>query len=201
MTFMEDIIRQVSEKLIKCYFCKTSLRFPNYRNKSNRISEQESKFFFSIVFEQQKSPFSFSIEVPTDETYNFSGKKSRSALHDLAIYDENHPLEFKWIIELKSKQPRINSIKKDFEKMIGAKCNCVWFHTLENTDSGTIPALLKKFYDVWEIIKFNVSIEKKWEFAIVVLKQKKLYRFSLKINKSTIFPKNIMELIETNVQV
>jgi hypothetical protein len=191
MMDMDIIINEVAQKLVNCYEGKTTLRFPKYRNKRDRISEQESKFFFSIAFAQQKSPFSFAVEVPTEQTYIFKGKTPRSALHDMAIFDEIDTLKFKWIIELKSGQPKRVNIKKDFEKMVGAKCNCIWFHTLENSNSGTIPSLLDKFYDAWDNEKTKFTKEYDWHFAVVVLKTKKLYKTTLKTKNKISFLKDI----------
>ena len=196
---MDKILKEVAQKLVDCYFGKTTLKFPKYRDSTDRISEQESKFFFSSVFDKQKSPFSFAVEVPTDGTYNFTGKTERSALHDMAIYDDVDTSKFKWIIELKSGQPPQKGIEKDFKKMIGAKCNCVWFHTLKNTDSGTIPALLDKFNSVWNNLKSKFENEYEWYFAIIVLKQKKLYRMNIKTNTKEVFENNISNWDEPSI--
>jgi hypothetical protein len=185
---MDKIIKNVALKLVNCYDGKTNLCFPKYRNGSDRISEQESKFFFSLEFEQHKPPFSFAIEVPTTAPFVFTGATARSALHDMAIYDVNDSSKFEWIIELKSGQPERDSIKKDFSKMAKAECNCVWFHTLKNANKRTIKTLLKKFNEVWGEVKSEPELEVKpepeWKFAIVVLEQKKYYSITIKIDKT-----------------
>ncbi|MDR1096446.1 MAG: hypothetical protein LBL31_08660 [Spirochaetaceae bacterium] len=189
MIDMEKILKQVSEKLINCFLGQTTLRFPKRRGATTRISEQESKFFFSIVFEHEEC--SFAVEVPTKETHIITGKKPRSALHDMAIYDEMDTLEFAWIIELKSGQPKESNIEKDFYKMVFAKCNCVWFHTLENANSGTIPALLDKFNNAWDNVKSSLTDIKEWKFTIVVLKQEKYYQITIRTDKTISFPNDI----------
>jgi hypothetical protein len=204
---MDEILQQVSEKLVNCYFGKTTLRFPNYRNTTGRISEQESKYFFSVVFEQQKLPFA--VEVPTKETHIITGKTPRSALHDMAIYDDIETSKFKWIIELKSGQPKKenlskgikSNVEKDFVKMVFAKSDCIWFHTLRNADSGTIPALLEKFENAWNNVKTSFMEINEWKFTIVVLKQKKYYQTTIKTDKTISFNSDILKWTVTDVTV
>ena len=209
---MDEIIKEVAQKLVDCYNGKTTLRFPQYRkddeklipeqesNDNKRISEQESKFFFSVVFDKQKPPFSFAVEVPTKEPHCFTGEiaHQRSALHDMVIYEEKENQKFKWVIELKSKQS--NTIKKDFIKMAKAECNCVWFHTLESEASETIPALLNKFKKSWDEIKREFLGEYEWNFAIVVLKSGYLYRKKIKTNDKTSFPNNEAEWMDIKLE-
>jgi hypothetical protein len=193
MMIMDDILKEVAQKLVDCCLGKTTLRFPKYRNDSDRISEQESKFFFSIVFDKQKSPFSFAVEVPTDVTYIFTGKTPRSALHDMAIYVDGDTSKFKWIIELKSGQPEEESIKKDFKKMKGSKCNCVWFHTLKNANSRTFSVLLTKFRKAWEALNLEKENEHEWHFAIIVLESQVLYRKTIKTDSKSPFHNEISD--------
>jgi hypothetical protein len=199
MVNIDIIVKQVAEKLVQCYNGQTNLKFPKYRNSEDRISEQESKYFFALVFDQQTKPFSFAVEVPTSSPHNFQpggGKsgKSRSGLHDMAIYKDDS--SFDWVIELKSKQPDPKDIKKDFEKMISSDCNCLWFHTLKNSDSGTLSALLDKVNNNLSSLNnllnnTTLSIEDKqkikskiyiWKFAIVILEKKELYTYTLKLD-------------------
>jgi hypothetical protein len=204
MVNIEQILKQVSEKLINCYWGKTNLRFPKYRDKGagkieDRTSEQESKHFFSIVFEQQKSPFSFAVEVPTKEIYAFSGTTKMSARHDMAIYDDSDTSKFMWIIELKYGQSE--TIEKDFLKMVLSQCNCVWLHTLKNANSRTIPSLLIKLSNAWNKVKAHVKVTEEWEFIIVILKQKIYYHITLKTVDTIEFPNNISKWTCTDVTV
>jgi len=79
--------------------CDLNLRFPEYTNEENenektkytneektkkkaiRISEQESKFLFSIGFGDPKSPFKVAVEVPTDEKF-FSKDPDEKIIED-----------------------------------------------------------------------------------------------------------------------
>jgi hypothetical protein len=184
---MDVIIKRIAEELVKCYNGNTYLRFPQYRDKtdSKRISEQESKFFFSNVLNEQK--LSFSVEVPILQSHAFTGITPRSALHDMVVYKKDEE-SFEWVIELKSGQPK--EIKKDFIKMIKSECNCVWFHTLKNSDKRTLSALGNKFEKAWKEVASEIKKEEEyeWHFAIVVLEQKQLYRTVLTAKKDEKFP-------------
>jgi hypothetical protein len=198
MFSIDVIVEQVAKNLVKGYNGMTALRFPKYRNGNARVSEQESKVFFLEAFTQQTQPFHFAVEVPTATLHNFQpggGKsgKSRSGLYDMAIYSDD---ALDWVLELKSKQPAPKNIKKDFQKMVSAGCNCLWFHTLKKSDSKTLSALLEKINDNLKDLKklldeVDISKEEKeaiksqvycWKFAIVVLEQRKLYTYTLTVD-------------------
>ena len=156
-----------------------SLRFPSYRDGRERVSEQESKILLAHQFLTKGTPFS--IEVPTASIHAFSGQKELSARFDMATYGETG--SFDWVIELKAHNPEPSSIKKDFEKMVPAGCNCLWFHTLKNENSDTLPSLRRKMKGAFEEIcrsrdNMNQSVESRWIIAFVVLEKRSLYMTS-----------------------
>ena len=165
------------------------LIFPTYAGGKRRVSEQELRFAYAKTIEQQKvfMPFYFSVETPTKETYQFSGKvNERSAISDLALYDmelnldDNVP-EFKKVcnIECKAHNPTIESIKKDIEKLVKEKETGVWGHLLLNQDSGTLRELFKKFSESFRDVLSNPdikqhSIDKAYFWAIGTLEKRQL---------------------------
>jgi hypothetical protein len=66
---------------------------------------------------------------------------------------------------------------QNLEKMISSNCNCVWFHTLKNEDKATIPSILNKSRNSFDILsekKKSVS-SAKLLLVFVVLDKKLLY--------------------------
>ncbi len=183
---MKDIIREAALKLImmNSTFSKVSLEFPKYRNSQSgklRISEQESKIIFSNIFMEKR--IAFSIEVPTVSKHSFSGTKGMSARFDLVTYNPDFHEDFDWIIELKAHNPEYKSIKKDIEKMVKSNCNCIWFHTIENENRGTMPSLLKKIRDAFDENVPTPNSTNQCIIAIVVIKKKLLYSKEFNLNQ------------------
>ncbi len=182
---MNEQIREAAIELTKIYSQSpnVSLLFPIYHNENNnnlRVSEQESKIVLANIFIKNHIPFS--IEVPTITKHSFSGEKDLSARFDMATYAQNSRTDFNWVIELKAHNPSQKSIEKDFEKMVASKCNCIWFHTLENEYKGTIPSLLKKFNNaLTKEIEHNEGTHM-WIIGIVVLRKKRLYLRKINLN-------------------
>ncbi|NCC96552.1 MAG: hypothetical protein EOM02_06880 [Synergistales bacterium] len=186
LQYMTNIVLKVSKDLVNMadrtagtQGQQPSLRFPSYRDGRERVSEQESKILLAHQFLTKGTPFS--IEVPTASIHSFSGQKELSARFDMATYGETE--SFDWVIELKAHNPEPSSIKKDFEKMVLAGCNCLWFHTLKNENSGTLPSLLGKMKVAFEEVcrsrdNMNQSVESRWIMAFVVLEKRSLYMTS-----------------------
>ncbi len=207
---MINTCREVAKKLISLnnvFDIKTSLNdsllFPKYRSKSKdniRISEQESKILFANHFLINK--IFFSIEVPTMSSHSFSGKTEISARFDLATYKSNEHGEFDWIIELKAHNPKDISIQKDLEKILASNCNCVWFHTLKNEDKATIPSILKKFKNSFDVLskkKKSVNIAKLL-LVFVVIDKKSLYSTEFQLAKwDSNLPTDREELTKENL--
>jgi len=165
------------------------LIFPKKRiqNKKNedvkRISEQEARIVYCNVLNNLN--YFYSVETPTNETYNFSGKSLLSALSDLSIYTyvgQDHSINYKnnkeeiffekiANVEFKALNPT-NTIGKDIEKIIKEKEQGNWFHLLKNVDKNTLPGVFDKFIKAFgnyqgksteKIILFSICVlEKKW---------------------------------------
>jgi hypothetical protein len=181
---MNNIIQSVAKELVDCYEHKTPLIFPQYHNTTDygvRVSEQESRIFFAKNFLDQNIPFA--VEVPTVTKHSFSGKGKRSGNFDMVTYQSNKN-DFDYIIELKAHNVDMEDIRKDFEKMVMSECKCIWFHTLKNADSGTIPALLEKFDEALKRVIHLTKEKSDWVIAIVVLEKKELYKRSFSVDKS-----------------
>ena len=135
------------------------LILPKKRDKSIRISEQESRILYCSVL--NRLGYYYSIETPTNETYSFTtGSGGRSASSDLSLYVAVAG-KFQKVanVEFKAHNSNINNIRKDIEKLIrepnynpqAADTDIQnrivgnWFHTIANIDSGTLVSLFKKF--------------------------------------------------------
>jgi hypothetical protein len=149
--YLEELIKKVSGDLIRMYPHHRSreygLIFPRKRDGTLRISEQESKFFFGQhIMEDQR--YYFSVETPTEETYQQSGAGAISARSDLTLYGQD--LQRLAHIELKAHHPDEKNIRKDLEKLVRERRTGLWFHTLERADDWRWKALLSKFKDAFE---------------------------------------------------
>lgn len=164
-----------------------------------RISEQESRILFCNMLSNYN--YYYSIETPTREGYQLTGKKEISALSDLSLYtykksksrdtvgnnkadnkkpdDSKYNLEKVANIEFKARQPHLKEIKKDIEKLLREKQIGNWFHTLKNIDRGSLPVLFKKFKDAFN--SFNSDdlkgqgIKKDILFCFCIIAKNKRY--------------------------
>lgn len=145
----------------------------------SRISEQESRVLFCDVLNDTN--YFYSIETPTLCNYEFSNLKrclegelhyessglGTSARSDLSIYQQEGSIPGKSEliklanVEFKAHNPEKTAIYKDVVKLCFESKNGQvygnWFHTLKNTDSGTIPSLFNKFIESFEAIENAIS--------------------------------------------
>ena len=127
-----------------------------------KVREPEARHVICQVL--AKDRIYHGIEVPTIGLYRFSGKGKRRALIDLTIFEGQRRLIN---IELKEGQPsksdkKVNPIEKDVEKLL---CEDVigtaFFHILQASDRGTMPAIIKKYESAFK--KFNeMPNRKEW---------------------------------------
>lgn len=118
------------------------LIFPFKRTDIVRVSEQESKVLLCQVLE--RSPWFYSVETPTRETYMQSGISALSARVDVTVYGSRSAADRILNVELKAGVPPTESFRKDFEKLVREAVNGLWFHTLERTTPKTFPRLLAR---------------------------------------------------------
>ena len=126
------------------------LIFPKKRKKDKkgedikRISEQEARILYCNILNNLN--YFYSIETPTENPYQQSGKTGVSALSDLSIYHyANGGFKKEVNVEFKARNPATKNIVKDIEKIIKEKIDGNWFHILKNIDKGTLPSVFDKF--------------------------------------------------------
>ncbi len=109
-----------------------------------RVSEQEARFAFleSVCH----AGLLYTVEAPTQETYQFTGNTDQSAQTDLAVHssdgaDKYCNVEFKAKGLSESAQNSFH-IYKDFEKLLREPYSGVWYHLLESVNNSTINELI-----------------------------------------------------------
>ena len=173
---------------------KFKLIFPKYRNKKDenesknssnqdnkliRYSEQEARFLFCKEIENNEGDFFYSIETPTTQKYQFSGKGAKSGSIDVCIY--NSSANRVCNIEFKAKQSKEKEIQKDFEKLLreeGANFLIHFLHNQSGTEkqnNETYNALIKKYINtiekaVHKIIENSDSIVSSQSCSIFICK-------------------------------
>jgi hypothetical protein len=134
---------------------KSKLVYPIKRDKTRRVSEQEIRFLF-IKNVENKTDYLYSVEVPTNMAYFFTGKEvnKRSGNFDACIYGENK--ERKHLIEFKSLNPKNASYNKDFEKLIKDEDGLInyFIQVIINSDDSTFINIENKYN---EAIKLAIS--------------------------------------------
>lgn len=200
---IEDLIeinRRLSHDLwnMSCFNGKPSglsprLIFPEKRiNNEIRISEQEARILYCSILNNLN--YFYSIETPTNETYQFTGKTPLSALSDLSVYTyNNNKFEKEANVEFKAHNPTIANISKDIEKMIRERKDGNWFHVLKNVDEKTLPSVFKKFVSSFEIHKGKGS-KKFILFCICILEKK--FSIIKHFDYDPTFGKNISNIME-----
>ncbi len=144
-----------------------NLIYTQKKDGKNIIREPEATYVVAHLLSEKG--VDFGLEVPTKK-YLFKSKKEDVGDTDLAI----EPTAKQINIEFKRDQPNVESIKKDFVKLLGEQTDgCAFFHILKNTDSGTLPILLEKY-----IIAYNNSLNlkdryPKWFLLFIFVKEKK----------------------------
>jgi hypothetical protein len=137
----------------------SKLIFQKKRNQSPRVSEQESKVIFCQLLE--KSPWYYSVETPTVQTYQQKGIGYQSGSTDISLY-RTFSLDTKMVnIELKAHNPSKESFRKDFEKIIRDGLDGVWFHTLKSQNRVTMPAIFNKIIKAFGDLEHHFKETKK----------------------------------------
>lgn len=132
------------------------LIFPFKRTDNARVSEQESKILLCQVLE--RSPWYYSIETPTRETYMQSGTKSLSARLDVTVYRTRSANDRALNVELKAGTPPLEAFRKDFEKLIREGVDGLWFHTVERAGNATVRSLLTKMMDAMGLVQNHTVV-------------------------------------------
>jgi len=139
---------------------------------SVRVSEQEARFTFTRVIEDQGGLF-YSVEVPTAIKHCFTGSKARSASFDLVLYSwsqNTNKVCQSCLIEFKHDA---TGIYKDICKLIrepGEAC-AAWYQLIGNSHSGTLVTLFRSLKSAFidDYLKTNNVPTRKIIFHICVL--------------------------------
>lgn len=150
------------------------LILPQKRDGSIRVSEQESRVLYCNVLNNLN--YFYSIETPTEHTYQQTGDTPVSGSSDLSIFINNGQIFEKIInVEFKAHSQRNEAIRKDIEKLIREDLCGNWFHTLKNTNSGTFSKLFKKFNDSFQECSGHITNKLSFVFCFCVLDKKRAY--------------------------
>jgi hypothetical protein len=156
------------------------LIFPFKRTDTARVSEQESKILLCHVLE--RSPWYYSIETPTRETYIQSGTRPLSARVDVTVYRSRSASDRILNVELKAGTPPLEAFRKDFEKLIREGVDGLWFHTVERAGAATVRSLLAKMMNAMVLMQDHaVAAEHTLTLALCLLEERVLLtaRFTL----------------------
>lgn len=147
------------------------LIFPQKRDGEIRGSEQEARIIYCGILNTLN--YFYSIETPTSDIYQQTGRKGISASSDLSLYREKNDHFDKVInIEFKAHNPEPEDIRKDIEKLIRERIAGNWFHVLKNADSGTLPVLFGKMRkSLLECEIFLEKVELSFIFCFCVLEK------------------------------
>ncbi len=148
------------------------LIIPRKRDDSDRISEQEARFLYVSLL--NTTNYFYSVETPTEKTYQQTGDKPISAASDLSLYiNEYNTLKKVLNIEFKAHNPSKEHIEKDIEKLIKEDVPGCWIHLFKNVDSKTMKKLLEeKIEESVKKFKNDVQGEKQILFSICIMNKK-----------------------------
>jgi hypothetical protein len=183
MDVVTELVEPLAAKLWSIYSNEHDgphLIFPSYRTDAARISEQESKIMLCQVLEA--SPWFYSIETPTRETYVQSGLTPLSARTDVTVYGTKSAADRVLNIELKQGLPPVEHFRKDFEKLLRERVDGLWFHTLERAGAGTIPALLARMKTGIELVaEHAILVEHTITIAVCLLDRRVMLTVRLEL--------------------
>ncbi len=194
---LKEISKLVSQKLCDMRGMdqnnpdRPHLIFPEKRDNSIRISEQESKVIFTNFFEE--FGWFYSVETPTVQTY---GSSERSARTDISLYESPDVSSKVLNIELKAGSPSEKEIRKDLEKIVREGLDGLWFNTLDNSNSGTLPNIYGKIRDAFKKLSDDGLVVKEINilFAFCILRERELICREKCVDSSTL--KNIEDIFK-----
>lgn len=149
-----------------------------------RLGEAEVRNVMVRILEESK--FFYGIEIATKEKQNKEGNViNRSALIDLAIYENRKTKDSAILIEFKRAQPSLDRIEKDFAKMIKEPSHvigCCFFHILPKGQNRSEKALerarkaiVKKYYQAYSSVNKIKCVPKWFILYILDATARKLY--------------------------
>ncbi len=161
--YLESLVVKVAHDLISIYSranqaSEYGLVFPQKRDGSTRISEQEAKHLF-LQHLKADMRFRYSVETPTTQTYRQKGASDMSARIDLTLV--GHSAEPCVNVEFKAHNCGIENIRKDLEKLVREDTLGVWFHTLEKGGRFQVQALLRAIRTAFGQLSSCIGTSKK----------------------------------------
>lgn len=159
MNPIEEICTPLAEKMWLIHRdAETGPRliFPAKRTDVVRVSEQESKILLCQVLEG--SPYFYSIETPTRETYMQSGAFALSARSDVTVYGSRSASDRILNVELKAGTASLEAFRKDFEKLAREGVDGLWFHTLERGDRRTVITVFKWMSEAMRLVSEHTAV-------------------------------------------
>lgn len=161
-----------------------NLIFADRRGGLRRVSEQESRVLMCGLLEQAGK--FYSIETPTVEAYQQSGKYALSARSDLTVHGSRSNADRVLNVEFKSGAPTIEQVRKDLEKLARERIPGLWFHTLERSNRLSIARLAAKFRAAWALAgDHGTAADHDIVFAICGLNPEVLFTYRLRLGADT----------------
>lgn len=163
IAIFREVSKQLSEESGRC----GNLIYTQEKSNRKLIREPEARHVLTMVLSRKN--VNFGLEVPTKKRYKISGGSPDTANIDLVIEPDEEQIN----VELKGGQPNINNIQKDFEKLLREQVSgCAFYHVLQNSNRGTLPALLNKYKEGYSnIVSLNDAISK-WFILFIFVKEK-----------------------------
>lgn len=106
----------------------------------------------------EKSQWFYSVETPTNETYQQQGDEAISGRSDISVYATRLPDSKRANIELKAHgKITVEDFRKDFEKLLREDLDALWFHTLENTNRATFLKVFRKIREAFALLRDEID--------------------------------------------
>ena len=154
------------------------------------VREPEASHVLALTLQERSLPFG--LEVPTTERYAFTTTRPDSANIDLAI----SPFEMQVNIELKTGQPGVSRIEKDFRKMISEDARgCAFYHILENANSRTLASLIPKYGESFRLAfeRTEMGVRRpKWFVHYLLIRRKRETRWRTWGNILEVHPRDFV---------
>ena len=159
-TFRE-VSKQLSEEFDRC----GNLIYTQEKSNRKLIREPEARHVLTMLLSGKN--VNFGLEVPTKKKYKFSGRSPDTANIDIVIEPN------KELVNVELKEGQRKTIQKDFEKLLREQVSgCAFYHVLQNSNRGTLPALLNKYKEAYSnIVNLNDAIPK-WFILFIFVKEK-----------------------------
>lgn len=160
-----EIFRETSRLLSKRSDRCGNLIYTQEESNRKLIREPEARLVLTMVISGKN--VNFGLEVPTKKKYRISGSSPDTANIDLVIEPNKEQVN----VELKEGQRK--TIQKDFEKLLREEASgCAFYHVLQNSNRGTLPAILNKYKEAYgNKVNLNDAVPK-WFILFIFVKER-----------------------------